>query len=65
MSDELPKKKVFMYGQWVEVTVLPPTPAPDPDVTAHPTGKTHLASMDSTAYDTQVSRRARKKPTLH
>lgn len=61
MSEDLPKKRVFLYGQWVEVTVLPPVPTPSPTVTVPINSKGHLMSVDDTAYETPVKHRARRK----
>lgn len=55
------RKKVFMYGQEVWVTVLPPKPTPEPSVTAYPTGARHLTTVDVTATETGGRRRGKQR----
>jgi hypothetical protein len=47
------KKKLFLYGQWVEVTVLPPQPSPSPGVTAYPTSEVVEESVVSITNDNE------------
>lgn len=54
------KKRVFMYGQWVEVTVIPPRPTPEPNETVYPTSSRHLTAVDVTASETGGYRRGKK-----
>jgi hypothetical protein len=58
---DYPKKRILMYGQWVEVTVLPPKPTPEPSVTAFPTDPRNLTVMDVTAAETGGRRRGKKR----
>lgn len=54
-------KRVYMYGQWVEVKVIPSKPTPEPSVTVFPTDTRNATSIDVTATDTGGRRRGKKR----
>lgn len=56
-----PKKRVFMYGQWVEVTVLPSKPTPETIVTVYPTDPRSLTAVDVTASESGGRRRGKTR----
>jgi hypothetical protein len=56
-------KRILLHGQWVEMKVYPPRPAPPPEVTAQPTRGAGSLCVDETATATPSNRRGRKNTT--
>lgn len=56
-------KLVFLYGQWVLVTVLPPQPAPERTITVFPRAREDVRDALKLDVTIWATRRRRGKQT--